>query len=143
MIISHLNTLSIIDFNRPDFGDPWEEFNRIVWSATVSPHFATGQLNCYFGGKPPIEFFKLLAFYISSNTLSSIYWAIPFGEKEITTMKNQAKDVLLWFDDMNNPVPTWYLYDFYIQYIDNVPYKLKAPFNMSFVKQYGKVFNCH
>jgi aminoglycoside phosphotransferase (APT) family kinase protein len=112
MIISQDNTLSIIDFNRPDFGDPWEEFNRIVWSATISPYFATGQLKGYFGGRPPIEFFKLLAFYISSNTLSSIYWAIPFGEKEITTMKNQARDVLSWFDDMNNPIPIWYLENF-------------------------------
>lgn len=112
MIISLDNTLSIIDFNRPDFGDPWEEFNRIVWSAAASPHFATGQIRGYFGGEPPIEFFKLLAFYISSNTLSSIYWAIPFGEEEITKMKNQAGDVLTWFDNMNNPVPTWYLKDF-------------------------------
>lgn len=143
MIISSDKTLSIIDFNRSDFGDPWEEFNRIVWSATVSPHFATGQLNGYFGGRPPIEFFELLAFYISSNTLSSIYWAIPFGEKEITTMKNQARDVLSWFDNMNNPIPTWYLENFYIQYIDNVPYKLKVPFDMSFIQQYGKVFKIY
>jgi Predicted aminoglycoside phosphotransferase len=143
MIISPDNTLSIIDFNRPDFGDSWEEFNRIVWSATVSPHFATGQLNGYFGGKPSIEFFKLLAFYISSNTLSSIYWAIPFGEKEITTMKKQAGDVLSWFDNMDNPIPTWYREDFYIQDIDNVPYKLKAPFDMSFIRQYGKVFKIY
>lgn len=114
MIISSDNKLFIIDLNRPDFGDPWEEFNRIVWSATVSPHFATGQINGYFGGRPPIEFFKLLAFYISSNTLSSIYWAISFGEKEITTMKKQARDVLAWFDNMNNPVPAWYVENFYI-----------------------------
>lgn len=112
MIISPDNSLSIIDFNRLDFGDPWEEFNRIVWSATVSPHFATGQINGYFGGRPPIEFFKLLAVYISSNTLSSIYWAIPFGEKEIATMKKQARDVLSWFDNMNNLIPTWYLEKF-------------------------------
>lgn len=109
MIISSDRALSIIDFNRPDFGDPWEEFNRIVWSASVSPHFATGQLNGYFGGKPPFDFFKLLAFYISSNTFSSIYWAIPFGKEEIATMKNQAQDVLTWFNNMKNPVPTWYL----------------------------------
>jgi aminoglycoside phosphotransferase (APT) family kinase protein len=143
MIISRDKTLSIIDFNRPDFGDPWEEFNRIVWSAMASPHFATGQLRGYFGGEPPIEFFRLLAFYISSNTLSSIYWAVPFGEKEITTMKNQAKDVLTWFDNMNNPVPTWHLKDFYIQYIDDVPYKLKAPFDISFIRRYGEVFRVY
>jgi aminoglycoside phosphotransferase (APT) family kinase protein len=108
MIISPERTLSIIDFNRPDFGDPWEEFNRIVWSAACSPQFATGQLNGYFDGNPPIEFFKLLAFYIASNTLSSIYWAVPFGQSQIDTMMKQSQDVQFWFDNMKNPVPTWY-----------------------------------
>jgi len=103
------NELKIIDFDRYDFGDPWEEFNRIVWSAAASPHFATGQLRGYFGGEPPLEFFKLLAFYISSNTLSSIYWAIPFGQSDLDTMMKQSQDVLRWYDNMNNPVPTWYL----------------------------------
>ena len=55
--------LKIIDFDRYDFSDPWEEFNRIVWSAAASPHFATGQLRGYFGGEPPIDFFKLLVLY--------------------------------------------------------------------------------
>jgi serine/threonine-protein kinase len=133
--------IKIIDFDRYDFGDPWEEFNRIVWSAALSPHFATGQLRGYFGGEPPIEFFKLLAFYIASNTLSSIYWAIPFGQSDIDTMMKQAKDVLDWFENMQNPVPTWYLKDFYIQWADGVPYKLKKPFDFSFLKKYGRVFN--
>ncbi len=132
--------LKIIDFDRYDFGDPWEEFNRIVWSAAVSPHFATGQLRGYFGGEPPLEFFRLLAFYIASNTLSSIYWAIPFGQSDIDTMMNQARDVLKWFDNMQSPVPTWYLKDFYIQYTDGVPYKLKEPFDFSFLSNYGEVF---
>lgn len=104
--------LQVIDFDRYDYGDPWEEFNRIVWSAENSPHFATGQLRGYFGGEPPLEFFKLLAFYISSNTLSSIYWAIPFGQSEIDTMIKLSQDVLAWYDHMRNPVPTWYLKHF-------------------------------
>jgi aminoglycoside phosphotransferase (APT) family kinase protein len=112
MVISKEGELHIIDFNRSDYGDPWEEFNRIVWSTTVSPHFATGQLNGYFNGKPPEEFFQLLALYISSNMLSSIPWAIPFGEEQVAVMKNQAKDVLTWYDGMNNHVPTWYMKDF-------------------------------
>lgn len=132
--------LKIIDFGRYDFGDPWEEFNRIVWSAAASPHFATGQLRGYFGGEPPLEFFKLLAFYIASNTLSSIYWAVPFGSSDLDTMMRQAQDVLTWFDNMKNHVPTWYQKDFYIQYADGVPYKLKAPFDFSFLRKYGKVF---
>jgi len=55
-------------------------------------------------------------------------------------MMKQAQDVLTWFDNMKNPVPTWYLKDFYIQYTDGVPYKLKAPFDFSFISKYGKAF---
>jgi aminoglycoside phosphotransferase (APT) family kinase protein len=101
----------IIDWDRYDFGDPWEEFNRIVWCAQASSHFASGMVRGYFGDEPPMEFWELLAFYISSNTLSSVYWAIPFGEKEVETMMVQAQDVLRWFDGMKNVVPTWYLKD--------------------------------
>ncbi len=98
----------VIDFDRYDFGDPWEEFNRIVWSAQCAPAFASGMVDGYFDGNIPMEFWKLLALYISSNMLSSVPWAIPFGEKEINTMIDQAKDVLRWYDNMKNPVPTWY-----------------------------------
>ncbi len=99
----------IIDFDRYDFGDPWEEFNRIVWCAQSCPIFAMGIVNGYFDGNVPIDFWKLLALYISSNTLSSVPWAIPFGDGEVNTMLNQAKDVLGWYDNMKNPVPTWYM----------------------------------
>lgn len=108
MMIESGHSLRIIDFDRYDFGDPWEEFNRIVWSAAASPLFATGQLQGYFGGDPPHLFFRLLAFYIASNTLSSIYWAVPFGPSDLNTMMKQSQDVLCWFDQMRNPVPTWY-----------------------------------
>ena len=100
--------LTIIDFNREDFGDPWEEFNRIVWCAGCSPAFARGRIDGYFGGPVPELFWRLLVLYIASNTLSSIYWAVPFGEREIATMTKQAADVLRWFDGMKNPVPEWY-----------------------------------
>lgn len=108
MMIDYDGKLQIIDFDRDDFGDPWEEFNRIVWSAQKSPFFASGMVNGYFDENVPIDFWRLLALYISSNTISSIPWAIPFGQSEIDTMINQAKEVLEWYDNMQNPVPTWY-----------------------------------
>lgn len=103
------NKIVIIDFDRYDFGDPWEEFNRIVWCAQASPIFASGIINGYFDNEVPLEFWKLLALYISSNMLSSIPWAIPFGKSEVHTMLNQAKDVLSWYKNMQKPVPTWYV----------------------------------
>ena len=62
----------------------------------------------YFDGEVPMEFWELLALYISNNTLSSLPWAIPFGEQEITIMRNQAKEALEWYDGMRTVVPSWY-----------------------------------
>lgn len=109
MMIGRDKKLYIIDFNRNDFGDPWEEFNRIVWCAQKSPLFASGMVNGYFDNDVPMEFWRLLALYISSNTLSSLPWAIPFGDEQIQVMVNQAKEVLDWYDNMRNPIPSWYL----------------------------------
>ena len=36
MMINKSNELVVIDFDRDDYGDPWEEFNRLVWSIQVS-----------------------------------------------------------------------------------------------------------
>ncbi|MBQ7337947.1 MAG: phosphotransferase [Clostridia bacterium] len=99
-------TVTIIDFDRYDFGDPWEEFNRIVWDAQAAPVFAAGRIDGYFDFDVPADFWALLAMYIASNTLSSLPWAIPFGQSEIDTMRKQARDVLCWYDGMCRTVPT-------------------------------------
>ena len=109
MMIGRNRQLYIIDFDRNDYGDPWEEFNRIVWCAQKSPSFASGMANGYFDGDVPADFWRLLALYISSNMLSSLYWAIPYGEKEVRTMLNQAEEVLTWYNGMTDTVPGWYM----------------------------------
>ncbi len=108
MMIDHEGQLTIIDFNRNDYGDPWEEFNRIVWCAQCSPLFASGMVNGYFEGEVPMDFWRLLALYMANNTLSSVPWAIPYGQTQIDIMLNQAQEVLTWFAGMTNPVPAWY-----------------------------------
>ena len=97
--------LIVIDFDRFDFGDPWEEFNRIVWCAQAAPPFASGIVDGYFDGDPPPAFWQCLAFYIGSNTLSSVYWAIDYGEEEIQVMLRQAGDVMDWYDGFQRVVP--------------------------------------
>ena len=108
MMITRAGVLTVIDFDRDDFGDPWEEFNRIVWCAQAAPAFASGMVDGYFAGVVPHAFWQLLALYICSNTLSSLPWAIPFGEKEIRVMREQAAQVLAWYDGMKTVVPAWY-----------------------------------
>lgn len=109
MMVDSNGVLTIIDFDKDDFGDPWEEFNRIVWCAQAAPAFASGMVDGYFGGDVPLDFWKLLALYICSNTLSSLPWAIPFGEGEIQVMRKQANDILIWYHNMTNVVPNWYI----------------------------------
>lgn len=109
MMIDDSGVLTVIDFEKDDWGDPWEEFNRIVWSAQAAPAFAAGLVDGYFDGPVPQDFWDLLALYICSNTLGSLPWAVPFGEKEIATMQNQAQQVLDWYDGMKTSVPSWYL----------------------------------
>ncbi len=108
MMIGRDGQLYIIDFDRRDFGDPWEEFNRIVWCAQAAPSFAKGMVDGYFDGNVPLAFWKLLALYIANNTLSSLPWAIPFGEKEIAVMREQAAEILQWYHNFTTVIPTWY-----------------------------------
>lgn len=116
MLLSAETELSIIDFNRWDYGDPWEEFNRIDFSAEVSSLFATGQVDGYFTGAPPEIFFEMLALYVSTNTLAALPWAMNYSEAEVVTMKNKAQKVLEWTANFEQVVPSWYDADAFEKY---------------------------
>jgi len=84
--------IGIIDCGIP-VKDPWFEF----WSTVFeSSHFCIGQVEGYFEGEPPSEYFPLLAFYVAMETLSWGY---------------DAEKVINIFDDMRNPVPKCYFKD--------------------------------
>lgn len=108
-IIGENHEIFVIDFDRFDFGDPWEEFNRIVWSAQVSAPFASGMIDGYFDNEVPDLFWKLLAMYITTNIVGALPWAVSYGDEEISVMQNQAKEILEWYDYMNQIIPSWYL----------------------------------
>lgn len=98
----------LIDFNRHDIGDPWEEFNRIPFSVRVSEAYASGNIDGYFEHHIPDIFFPLLALYIAVNQISSLPWAIQFGDTEINFMKELSDQILGWYDDFNTTIPKWY-----------------------------------
>ena len=88
-MINKKKELVVIDFDRDDYRVPQEEFNRLVRSIQVSYEFATGIVDGYFNKKVSNELLKLIALYMSLNTLSSLPWAIPYGEEEVMIMVNQ------------------------------------------------------
>ncbi len=108
MVINNSFELGIIDFNRFDYGDPWEEFNRITFCVAISKPFAVGRIHGYFNNLVPDSFFRLLALYIGSNQLSSIPWATTYGQKEVDFMIRQANTVMEWYDNFKTYIPNWY-----------------------------------
>ena len=101
--------LVVIDFDREDAGDPWYEFNRIIWDGRAAPAYARGMVDGYFSGEPiPAEFWRLMRLYLSQNMISSVVWARDLGETDLQIAIENAQRVLDWYDDLKEVVPNWY-----------------------------------
>ncbi|HEL2422455.1 TPA: phosphotransferase [Streptococcus suis] len=101
--------LKILDFDRYDIGDPWEEFNRLIFTADLSPAFARGQVDAYFDGAIPEEFWKLMALYVTVNSLGALSWAEQVDSEQIPLMKLQAQKISEWYEYFNHHLPKWYM----------------------------------
>ena len=102
--------LSVIDWELLDFdgyGDPWTDFRSDI--CTVSPHYITGQIRGYWGGEPPTDFWPLFTFYIAAGEITAIPWAYYMYKDLLDSIIERNINVLRRFDNMKNPVPTWYL----------------------------------
>lgn len=100
--------LTVIDFDREDIEDPWYEFNRIIWDVRAGGEYASGMVDGYFDGEVPEEFWRLLRLYLCQNMISSLPWAMDFGEEDIRTARENGERVLRWYDDLRETVPSWY-----------------------------------
>lgn len=101
--------LKILDFDRYDIGDPWEEFNLLIFTADLSPAFARGQVDAYFDGAIPEEFWRLMALYVTVNSLGALSWAEQVDSEQITSMKLQAQKISEWYEYFNHHLPKWYM----------------------------------
>ncbi len=108
LIQSKSGQLFVIDWHTVDFenyGDPWYEFNRI---SVEYPYFASGQIDGYFNGTVPNDFWKLLAYYLSVSAITSIVWSKYCAPDRLTSILDLNKNILKWFNNMNSNIPTWY-----------------------------------
>lgn len=69
-------TIGVIDFNRWECGDKYEEFYKVQsFDVEHSIAFSVGEIQGYFDGDPPIDFWKVQAVYVAHASLYSIKWA--------------------------------------------------------------------
>ena len=111
MIMSDTKDIAVIDWEVDDFdnyGDPWLDFTDVVWGADKSPHFASGLIKGYFGKEPPYEFWERLMFYVFTGITSSIQWVARTHKGALENEVRLCGEALCWYDNMKNPVPTWY-----------------------------------
>lgn len=101
--------LGVIDFNRWEVGDPYEEFYKLESFATeVSIPYCIGQIDAYFDDSIPSEFWETLAVYVAHAALYSIKWAESFGQQEIDNMTRICRKSMYHYNDFKNNIPLWY-----------------------------------
>ena len=92
--------------------DPVWEFRTIPWGKNPNPHYYTGVLDAYYEGcgeRDLLAELAVLAYYFAYEAV----WAIGASRDPHCNMKKECRkhmeNVLRWFDNMTNPVPSWYL----------------------------------
>lgn len=101
--------VGVIDFNRWECGDPYEEFYKLQsFTVEESVSFSIGQLNGYFDGEPPLEFWKVQAVYVAHAALYSIEWAVKFGQEDVNVMTKICERIFKDYDGFRLLIPKWY-----------------------------------
>ena len=109
LIYTDDSSIGVIDFNRWEVGDPYEEFYKLESFGTeISIPYCVGQIDAYFEDSVPMDFWTANAVYVAQAALFSIKWAEPFGQRDIDGMVSRAKRALADFNDFKCVVPNWY-----------------------------------
>lgn len=109
LIYSDDGSIGVIDFNRWEVGDPYEEFHKIEsFGIEVSVPYSVGQIDAYFADAVPQRFWVTLAVYVAYNVLYSIKWAEKFGAEDVAGMKRRCKRAFENYDAFRRVIPKWY-----------------------------------
>lgn len=74
----------------------------------LSPAFASGQIDAYFNGCIPTEFWSLLLLYLTVNSLGALSWVEKVALEQVLLMKRQANQILDWYEEFSLLIPKWY-----------------------------------
>nr|WP_227289724.1 phosphotransferase [Vagococcus fluvialis] len=108
LILTPQNNIVVIDFNRWDLGDPFEEFLKIsLFTVETSPVFALGQIEGYFNNQIPDIFWEQLKFYSLHTSLFSIVWAEKFGANDVANMITRYERIYQDYFTKDTLVPRW------------------------------------
>lgn len=109
LIYTHDGAIAVIDFNRWEVGDPYEEFYKLEsFGVEISIPYCIGQIDAYFNNHIPEDFWITNAVYVAHASLYSIKWAEKFGQEDIDRMVARCRMAFADYDDFQSYVPKWY-----------------------------------
>ncbi|MCD7738862.1 MAG: phosphotransferase [Lachnospiraceae bacterium] len=101
--------IGVIDFNRWEVGDPYEEFYKLEsFGIEVSVPYCIGQIDAYFDDEVPEIFWETQAVYVAHASLYSIKWAEKFGAEAIDGMVKRWNASYENYEGFTRIVPKWY-----------------------------------
>lgn len=110
LIYTKDGSVGVIDFNRWEVGDPYEEFYKLEsFGVEISIPYCIGQIEAYFDDQVPENFWIALAVYVAHASLYSIKWAEKFGQEEIDGMVARCRMAFDDYDDFKRYIPKWYV----------------------------------
>ena len=109
LILTPKGTIGVIDFNRWEIGDPYEEFYKLEsFGIECSVPYCIGQIHAYFEDQVPVQFWETLAVYVAHASLYSIAWAEKFGQNDVDKMIERAQIAFDDYDYFKLIIPSWY-----------------------------------
>ncbi|QNR21241.1 phosphotransferase [Exiguobacterium sp. Helios] len=101
--------VGIIDFSNHDSGDPWHDFVKMgLFQVENSIPFAVGQVNGYFEGNVPKQFWNVYSVYLAMACFSSIVWTSRHAPEEMEQMRGRLEHVLSDHQRFERVIPEWY-----------------------------------
>jgi len=131
----------VIDFLDEGFGnqgDSWYDFK--TFGENDNAYFSTGLVRGYFGEEPLQEFWDVLTYYYVNAALTAIVWTKYNKPEELQEAIKWNERNVIAIQEGHSPLMKWYLKDYCVQWLDDIAYALKEPFDFSFISKYGKVF---
>ena len=106
LVLTKDDEYGVIDFGRWCWGDPYMDFQCIRHSCSAP--FSRGQINGYFEGSIPSDFFALMSLYTAADTLRRICEAYRVGRKALDKAVGMAEKTAREYNNFESLIPSWY-----------------------------------
>ncbi|SDK04509.1 aminoglycoside phosphotransferase family protein [Sediminibacillus albus] len=109
IIVNNKQYSGAIDFNNYDWGDPLHDFVKVaLFQREKSIFFSIGQIEGYFDGNVPDDFWKFYSIYVAMAIFSSVIWSLRFAPGQLDEMINRLNVVMEDHKVFELLKPRWY-----------------------------------